>query len=150
VSGRASVGWQTALADLSLILFMVTAAAVSQHPPTALAKAGKSKSSPAAAPSPSPQSEPLAVYIDAPGAPPLDQWLAQQALDPRQQLTVTAHYGAGSDAQARALAVATRLVREAGKAGHSARIVVEPGAGPTRVVLAYDSPQASDKGVAGA
>lgn len=146
MSTRASTGWQTALADLSLTLFMITAAAVSQQTPHAAAREGKDKRAAAAeaagSSAPSAQSEPLAVYVDAPGVPPLAEWLAEQAIDPRQQLTITARYGPASDAQERALAAATRLAREAGEAGRGARIVVEPGAGPPRVAIAFDSPEA--------
>jgi hypothetical protein len=145
VSIRASGGWQTALADLSLILFMVTAAAVGQQPPGILPREGKGAAG--AAPAPPVQSEPLAVYIDAPGAPSLAEWLDQQALDPRQQLTVTARYGTGPGAQERALASAARLVHEAGRAGRAARIVVEPGQGPARVDIAFDSPEELARGL---
>lgn len=140
MSSRASVGWQTTLADLSLILFMITAAAASRQSPDGAAHKGKDAHPPAVA-EPSPQAEPLAVYVETPGAPPLPEWLAQQAVDPRQQLTVTAHYGPEPDGQSRALAAAARLVHEAGKVGRAARIVVEPGEGPTRVVIAFDAPK---------
>lgn len=140
MSGRASVGWQTAMADLSLILFMVTAAAVSREPAGAQSHGGGVKGPPAAL-APSPQGEALAVYLDAPGAPPLADWLAQQSSDPRQQVTITVRYGAAPAGQQRALAAAARLVGEAGKAGRSARVVIEPGAGPARVVIAFDSPR---------
>lgn len=134
MSGRAGQGWQTSLADLSLILFMATAAAVSQQPATPPPRA--------APPAPSPQSEPLSVYVAAPDAPPLGQWLRGQAADPRQQLTITARYGPGE--QARAMAEASRLAEQAGALGRMARVVVEPGEGPTRVALAYDTPGGSD------
>lgn len=146
MSARESTGWQTALADLSLILFMVTAAAVGQQPLHAVAREGRDKREAAVAadgsPALSPQSEPLAVYVDAPGVPPLAGWLAEQAVDPRQQLTITAHYGSAPGAQEHALAAAIRLADEAGKAGRTARLVVEPGAGPPRVAIAFDSPDA--------
>ncbi|MEJ2408844.1 MAG: hypothetical protein P8Y58_07250 [Novosphingobium sp.] len=132
MSARAGQSWQTSLADLSLILFMATAAAVSHQP----AKPPKSQASAA----PSPQTEPLSVYVAAPDAPPLAQWLQEQAADPRQQLTITARYGAGARAQSRALAEAMQLLKEAGTQGRAARIVVEPGDGSVRAVLAYDSP----------
>lgn len=136
MSARAG-GWQTALADLSLILFMVTAAAVGQQLPAM--RESREKGAASAVPAPPIQAEPLAVYIDAPGAPPLADWLDQQAVDPRQQLTVTARYGFARGARERAFAAAVRLVHEAGRAGHAARIVVEPGEGPSRVVIAFDS-----------
>ena len=132
MSVRAGQSWQTSLADLSLILFMATAAAVSQQP-------GKPPADKAAA-APSPQTEPLSVYVAAPGAPPLAQWLGEQAADPRQQLTITARYGKDSGAQSHALAEATRLLEQAGAQGRAARIVVEPGEDAVRAVLAYDSP----------
>ncbi|GGB93573.1 hypothetical protein GCM10011494_09980 [Novosphingobium endophyticum] len=136
MSARAG-GWQTALADLSLILFMVTAAAVGQQLPAT--RESREMDPGHAVSAPPLQAEPLAVYVDAPGAPPLADWLDQQAVDPRQQLTVTARYGPAPGAQERALATAVRLVREAGRAGHAARIVIEPGEGPSRVVIAFDS-----------
>lgn len=144
MSVRAGQSWQTSLADLSLILFMATAAAASHKLGRPPVKAPSSQASAA----PSPQTEPLSVYVAAPGAPPLAQWLREQAADPRQQLTITARYGHGSEAQSRALAEAGRLLEEAGAQGQAARIVVEPGEGSVRAVLAYDSPyegRAGDK-----
>ncbi|HKT85727.1 MAG TPA: hypothetical protein VJQ77_06560 [Novosphingobium sp.] len=145
MSGRASVGWQTALADLSLILFMITAAAVSRQPARAGTHQEGGGNAAAASATPSPQAEPLAVYVDAPGAPPLPEWLAQQTLDPRQQVTITARYGAESGAQERAIAAAARLLYKAGRAGRAARVVVEPGEGPPRIVVAFDSPPAPER-----
>lgn len=137
MSVRAGQSWQTALTDLSLILFMITAAAVSQQP-SKPAKVKPAKAQASAAPSP--ETEPLSIYVAAPGAPPLAEWLDEQAADPRQQLTITARYGSNVGDQARAIAEAGRLLAEAGKQGRSARVVVEPGAGPVRAALAYDVP----------
>jgi hypothetical protein len=126
---RAGTGWQYLLADLSLILFMVTAAALAQtvdEPKTATI---------------SPQGEPLALYRVEAGAPPLGQWLHDQSADARQQLTIVAQYVPGK--QAEALGRAETLAREAGEAGTEARIVVEPGQGGTVASLAYDVPEAS-------
>ncbi len=125
---RAGSGWQTVLADLSLILFMLTAAALSQ--------ATDSSGGIAA----SPVSQPTAVYSAGKDAPPLADWLAQQPLDPRQQLTIVAHYAAGG--QADALASAIAMARAAGDSGRSARMVVEPGL-PAGIsaTLAYDAAQ---------
>ncbi|KHK93475.1 hypothetical protein [Novosphingobium malaysiense] len=138
MSVRVGQSWQTSLADLSLILFMATAAAVSQQPD---APPGENASV-----APSARTEPLSVYVAAPDAPPLSLWLHQQAEDPRQQLTITARYGRNADAraQAKALSEATRLLEQAGSEGREARIVVEPGDGPARAVLAYDSPTGED------
>lgn len=136
-----SFGWQTSLADLSLILFMLAAAAVHDHPDEKKPPQANAQTVEAKAPlRASPQSEPLAVYDAAPDAPPLGQWLEQQAADPRQQLTITTRYGREPGAREAALKEAARLLAEAGQVGRAARIVVEPGAGPARVALAYDTP----------
>lgn len=123
---RAGTGWQYALADLSLILFMVTGAALTQ----AVGKSGSMQ--------PSPQGEPLALWRAGAGAPPLREWLEAQAPDDRQQLTIVARYGAGG--QARALEEARTLAVSAGEAGAEARIIVEPGEGGAAATLAYDVP----------
>ena len=76
---RAGSGWQTVLADLSLILFMVMAAAVQQAPAAA--------NPPTIAALPT-TAEPVAVWSAAPGGPDLGQWLADQPADPRQRLVL--------------------------------------------------------------
>lgn len=123
---RAGSGWQYALADLSLILFMVTAAT--------LAHAGE-QPLPVRA---SAQGEPLALWRPGSGAPPLQEWLAAQSPDPRQQLTIVARYAAGE--QAGALAQAQALAVSAGDAGVTARIIIEPGEGGVAATLAHDVP----------
>jgi hypothetical protein len=124
---RVGTGWQTLFADLSIILFMVTAAAVSERsePPAASA-----------------QGTPLALYRAETGAPPLADWLAAQSADPRQQLSIVAHYPPGG--QGAALTQARALLDQAGAAGLAARLVVEPGAGGITAALAYDDPLAQD------
>lgn len=138
---RSALGWQTSLADLSLVLFLVVATAASKQGSHG-AKAAPSAPAPSA-PSlaASTLGEPLAVYAATPDAPPLAEWLGGQASDPRQQLTITARYGPEPGEQARAMAEAARLLGEAKAQGRSARVVVEPGAGPARVALAFDTPQ---------
>lgn len=133
---RVGTGWQTLLADLAIILFMITAAALSQANHEAAKKAASS-SAPTAQ---SPRATPLAVYRASPGAPPLGQWLAAQQPDPRQLLTIVAPYGAG--AQAQTLTRAEAMAREAGAQGVAVRLVVEPGEGDTTATLAYDSAMA--------
>lgn len=134
MSVKVGTGWQTIIADLSMILFMLTASAVTRQDP-------KAHAAPAvAAPKAEPRSEPTAVWIAGEGAPPLRTWLAQQPRDPRQQVTITASYAPG--AMAEALDKAQALAREAG----DARVVVEPGlpgaANDLRVVIGYDAPEA--------
>ncbi len=127
MKARAGTGWQTLFADLSIILFMVTAAAV--------VPAGEAASTIAAA---SERSAPLAVYRSEPGAPPLGEWLAGQSTDTRQQLSIVAHYAPGG--QAAALAAAQALLHQARGASAQARLVVEPGAGGITAALAFDAP----------
>ena len=144
MSARTATSWQTSLADLSLILFMLMAAALAHRPvpPRTEAKTQPARPDPAPPQAPSAQGEPLALYIAAPGAPPLARWLESQPRDPRQQLTVTLAYGPG--AEAKALETAAALVREQGGSLASARIVIEPGPGlgvaPLRAALAFDAP----------
>ena len=126
---RAGTGWQTLMADLSIILFMVTAAALSQAGP---GKAQGSKTEFA----PSQRGEPIAVYRSGNGAPRLAQWLDIQPPDERQMLTVVATYRPGK--QADALARATALAQDAFARGVLTRVVVEPGPGDATATLAYD------------
>ena len=115
---RTGSGWQTVLADLSLILFMITAAAASELP-----------TAPPAPPSPvlPALGEPVAVWRAGPGAPSLRDWLASSGPDPRLRLTILA----GPDQAQMALAMAAG-------AGRPARILLEPQAGVPSAMLTYD------------
>jgi len=123
-AARADTGWQYALADLSLILFMVCALALSQAP----------RDRPRPAPPPPAKAdanavalgEPAAVWRAGPGMPSLAQWIAGQTADPRQRLTIVAHYSAGRAADA--FARAETALQQVRKLPATARIVVEPGA----------------------
>mgnify|MGYP001765149718 CR=1 FL=1 len=123
---RAGSGWQTVLADLSLILFMVTAAALQQaeeRAPTAPVL----PAAPALA-------DPVALWRAAPGGPDLAAWLAAQPTDPRLRLTIVAHHAGDPVAAARAAAML------AARAGRPARIVLEPGAAqPLSAGLTFDA-----------
>ena len=118
-----AAGWQIVLADLSLILFA-----------TAALDAGKT-----------PFNATQYVSGDAPasatfqGDADFSRWLAQQADDPRQRLTISVHYApAGRTA---AVADALRLADQAQAAGFAPRIVVEPGtAQHLSASLAFDQP----------
>ncbi len=126
---RAGSGWQTVLADLSLILFMVTAGAAAQAGPDV-------------APAPPPLvdpalGEPVAVWRGG-GSTSLAQWLENQPADPRQRLTIIVPY-AGDPASAALVALAL-----ASAAGQPARLLFEPGgAGDTYATLTYDVAQPS-------
>lgn len=127
MKARAGSGWQYVMTDLSMILFMIMAAAVGEAP--ASKPVPPRPVLPVKAPTAPPAlGEPIAVWRSGPGAPPLGQWLAGQAADPRQRLTVV-----GS---ARAPAEALQL---AASAGRPARIVLEPDrAGAPFATLTYD------------
>lgn len=115
MNARAGSGWQTVLADLSLILFMVMAAAVSQAPPEAADKVPV-------------LGEPVAVWRAGADAPPLANWLAAAGADPQLRLTIVA--------PAREAAAAQTLAE---RAGRPARIVLEAEAGgPVLATLTYD------------
>ncbi|MEA3263878.1 MAG: hypothetical protein U9R07_10405 [Pseudomonadota bacterium] len=119
---RAGSGWQTVLADLSLILFMVMGAAVSEAPAQA----------PAAPPPPivlPALGEPVAVWRAAPGGPGLTEWLASQPDDPRQRLTLVAMPADGP-----------AVLAEAAKLPRPARVLIEPDlSGPPYAALTYDT-----------
>jgi len=118
---RAGSGWQTVLADLSLILFMTTAAVVAESP-------APPAPPPRAAPNLPALGEPVAVWSGAPGGPALTDWLAQTAQDSRLRLTILA-----SPAEAQT------ALRLAAGAGRPARVLIEPEAsGPPLATLTYD------------
>jgi hypothetical protein len=145
---RTTIGWQTMLADLSLILFMVTAAAMADAParpqsappaahPAPMPPAGSTAQSSLADPA---QAEPLAIWREAPGAPALSQWLTNQQPDARLLLTITLRYRPTD--QAAALARGGALAHSAGAAGNKARIILEPAKDASGIeamaALAYD------------
>ena len=122
---RAGSAWQTVLADLSLILFMVTASAVSQAPSEAKTPAGRFA-----------MADPVAVWRPTAGGPPLARWLADQPADARLRLTLVAHAPTHDEAAALATALAA-----AGEAGAAARVVIDRDPGPPlEAILAYDRP----------
>lgn len=125
---RAGTGWQTLMADLSIILFMVTAAALTQAGPgkaeSAKAQAGQTSLAP------SQRGEPIAVYRTGAGAPPLGEWLDSQPRDERQMLTVVSTYTPGKQAEA--------LTRAAGLDHDAGQDVALLGGGDATATLAYD------------
>lgn len=126
---RAGSGWQTVLADLSLILFMVTAAAAAQAVPDVMP-------APPALVDPV-LGDPVAVWRGGSSAS-LAQWLENQPADARQRLTIIVPY---ADDPASAAAAALDL---ASAAGRPARLVFEPGgAGDVYATLTFDVAQAS-------
>lgn len=122
---RAGSGWQTVLADLSLILFMVSAAAAAQ--------AGPDEQAPTPLTVPA-LGDPVAVWRGGGVGVSLAHWLAGQAEDRRQRLTIIVPY------QTDATSAAAAAVALAGSVGRPARILIEPGAaGEAYAVLTYDT-----------
>lgn len=140
---RAGTGWQYALADLSLILFLTMAAA--------LAHAGGPKKVPPKPEAPpiaaALDSEPVAVWSAASGAPDLAGWLSREGADPRLEVRVVVRYVDGG--RAAAVAQAVQLAETGGARARAARILVEPGprAGAS-VSLTYASENAARSAVA--
>ena len=112
---RAGAGWQYAMTDLSLILFLVAASGLSHS---------KTAARPVAPAAPPLVADPVAVWRPGAGMPSLAAWLATQPRDPRQRLTVIARF-VGSDSTS-ASAQAAALLGSAQQAGWPVRIVVEP------------------------
>lgn len=135
---RAGTGWQYALADLSLILFLATSSALSQS-------GGKARPAPPPTPLPpiaaATESEPVAVWSTGNGAPPLQAWLRQVGQDPRLEVRIVVRYV--GDARLAGIAQAVQLAETGGPRARDARILVEPGtrAGAS-VVLVYTSESA--------
>ena len=118
MSLRPVPGWQFVLADLSLILFLTTAAALSQEGDTGAGSAA------GASPPSIPDAGMTALYVVQPGAPSFADWLNSAARDPRERLTISAQYIAGERAaQARD---ALELVSLAERSGFAARLVLTP------------------------
>lgn len=123
---RAGTGWQTVLADLSLILFMVTASAVDvRHKP----ERPKAEAALAQSPVVPALGEPVALWRAQPGGVKIADWLDAAGADPRLRLTIIA--------PPRESAGAFVL---SGEVNRPARIVIEPGVQGLFAALTYDQP----------
>jgi uncharacterized iron-regulated membrane protein len=130
--------WQFILADLALILFLLTLtglpldAAIEEGTVPAPKMRHDAVPEPSVAPA-------QALYRPASDGPSLTQWLASQPRDPRATLTIFVQHPAGGEqaawVQARALAA------EAGAIGVSVRIIMAGGEERDLYAsLAYDAP----------
>ncbi|WP_375289061.1 hypothetical protein [Qipengyuania sp.] len=117
------MGWQTVIADLALILFLVTAGAAKQD-----AELGKAK----------PVSNPaLSKWAEGDSEQPLGRWLADQPADPRTTVVMTGRYAEGDRARiwneaSRMESVAKQrfervrtVVLPSGQTGWSARLIYD-------------------------
>ncbi|UYV16723.1 hypothetical protein [Porphyrobacter sp. ULC335] len=136
---RAGHGWQLILADLALILFLLTLSAL----PAAEAESGErladtdareKEAQGALMPEVAPA---LALFRPVAGGPSLGAWLAQQAPDPRATLTVFVTYTKGGEPAAWRRAQA--LADEARASGTRVRTIITAGAeADVYASLAYD------------
>jgi len=102
--------WQTVIADLSLILFLVAASALEED--NSAAGGGDPGIS-------------LTIWSDVAGAMPLPHWLSEQAPDDGQRLAITVTYRPGQ--LDNALSTASRIGTQAGLTAADARIVIMEG-----------------------
>lgn len=125
---RQSQSWLMTLADLTIILFIITAADLSR----ADARVTETAQSVAAIAT----AEPVAIF--RPGHGSLAAWLAGQPADPRQQLTIIVRHAKGD--QAASMGKGMALLEQAQQAGRYARMVVEEGEhSEIAAYLAYDA-----------
>lgn len=133
IAASTGASWLVPLADLSMILFVVTGAALAQQPAPAARLRGED-----GRPTGFIQTVPVAMLTDAPGGPPLAQWLAGNGSDATGLVTIEGHFAAPAD-RPRIEARVSTLASEAREAGVEPRVVVEPGtASQVVTVFAYD------------
>lgn len=132
---RSPPSWQLILADLALILFLLTAAALSADRGMEKVVAGSNAKPPA----PVAVAPAQALYRAGPGLPSLAQWLESQPRDPRASLTIIAEHKFGGEeaawSDARAMAATARAMNV------RARVIIREGEGNlVQASLAYDQP----------
>lgn len=132
MTGNASNSWLVPLADLSLILFIVTGA-------TLAGSLGAARKEDSAEPLPGGIAQGVAasIFTDAEGGPSLAEWLASYHPGPGEQLTIEAFHTAADRATVRARA--EELALQAIAAGQPPRVIVQP-ASESRIMalFAYD------------
>lgn len=134
---RTTSSWQIILADLALILFLVTAAALSAGHgigPGAGARATTDPAIRAAEQAPA-----QALYRAGPGLPTLAQWLEAQPRDPRAALTIVAEHAPGEEEAA--WSDARTMAATAHALGVRSRVIIrESDHSAIHASLAYDQP----------
>lgn len=142
---RTGHGWQLILADLALILFLLTLSAL----PAAEAESGRRLADGEAREKDArgllrPQIGPAqAIFRAVPGGPGLREWLAAQQPDPRTTLTIFATHARGGEAEAWGRAAA--LAAEARASGAQVRTIITAGEEDDLYAsLAYDQPVRSN------
>jgi hypothetical protein len=136
---RSGTGWQLILADLALILFLLTLSALpAAEAETERRLADSQARGEDAQRALRPEIAPAqALYRPVPGGPSLGEWLGAQAPDPRATLTIFAVHAEGSEAAA--WARAQKLASEARARGARVRTIITVGpADDVYASLAYD------------
>lgn len=120
--------WLVPLADLSLILFIVTGGALT-------ASLGREEDMPATRPESGPaEGVSAAIFVDAPGAPPLAEMLAAHPVSAGEQLTVQGYYAQGHRGEV--VARVERLATQAIAQGVQPRVILQP-ASQTLVIARF-------------
>ena len=130
--------WQLVLADLALILFLVTLCALAYSAPQALDRNDQAPHALgqrlAAHVAPS-----QALFRPVEGGPSLAQWLAQRPGDQRATVTIFARHS-GAD-RAAIWEAARALSSDAARSGFAVRVVITNGpSSDLHASLAYDAP----------
>jgi len=144
---RGSHGWQLILADLALILFLLTLSAL----PSSDAEAGRRLATAELRERGTRQQQRAevaaaqALFRPVPGGPALGEWLSDQQPDPRATLTIFAVHAPGREAAAWRSAEA--LAAEARARGARVRTIISAGtADAVYASLAYDEAVADGGG----
>ena len=134
---RHSSSWHLILADLALILFLVSAAALSSESGVdASKKQDIAQENPAGM---QPLAPAQALYRAGPGLPTLAEWLERQPRDPRATLTIVAQHTAGRENDA--WSQAQRMAATASALGVRSRVVIQEGrSDAVHASLGYDQP----------
>ena len=137
---RNPAAWQLLLADLALILFLVTLSAL----PASEAKSGRKLADSAATEKDvrggglTEIAASQALFRPVAGGPSLTEWLAGQPRDPRATLTVFVRHRPGGEAAA--WQIAQRLADDALRSGVAVRTIITPRAqDEIYASLAYDT-----------
>jgi hypothetical protein len=142
-----TTGWQFILADLALILFLLTLTALpvdggtgTAAPPRGRPPASCGRCTAHTDLAPAPSIAPAqALYRPVPDGPGLARWLADQPHDPRATLTIFARYAPGKESTAWDSAGA--LAREGATSGFAVRTIISADdATDLYASLAYDAP----------
>ncbi|MGB7408572.1 MAG: hypothetical protein WA908_08700 [Pontixanthobacter sp.] len=122
---RASTGWQIILADLSLILFIATAAAIRIEPARVFDRPSIARIEP--------------NFSARMTGDHLHEWLAEYSVDPRERLQIVIDYPPGG--LDNAIIDARKVQAMAAEAGHRPRIVLQPNmASNVSASFAFDAP----------